>query len=53
MKLSIATMLEQGYDSDTIWTKIWPKVGYHFHNEEDGREFMRRLFEEAQKMLEK
>ena len=52
MQASCAGMMEEGYNFDQIWNILWSKIGYHFHDESDGREFMKRMFEKAKKMLE-
>ncbi len=51
MIAGISGMMELGYDFDTIYNISWPKIGFHFHNERDGREMMKRMFEKARKIL--
>ncbi len=52
MLAGIGGMIELGYDFDTIYNIAWPKIGFHFHDERDGREMVRRMFEKAKKMVE-
>ncbi len=51
MLAGCAGMLEEGYDFDEIYNIAWPKIGFHFHDERDGLEMMRRMFEKAKKMV--
>jgi diadenosine tetraphosphatase ApaH/serine/threonine PP2A family protein phosphatase len=48
---SIAYELDSGDDLDTVWNKVYPKISWHFHNEEDARAFFGRMMEKAQKLL--
>jgi len=48
----IAYEIEQGTDPDIIWNRIYPKVEFHFHNEEDAREFFRNMYQKALKLLD-
>jgi len=49
--LSIAYEIEQGNDYDIIYNKIYPKVSFHFHNEEDAVEFFSNMYQKALKIL--
>lgn len=49
--LSIAYEIEQGSDFDTIYNKIYPKVSFHFHNEEDAVSFFNNMYQKALKIL--
>ncbi len=51
MQIGVAGMMEQGYDFDEIFNICWPKIGFHFHDERDGLEMVRRMFEKAKKMV--
>jgi len=51
MAAGCAGMIEQGYDLDKIWNTIWPKISFHFHDEIDAREFMKKIFEKAKNMI--
>ena len=51
MVSSIAYELEQDTPMDEIWNKLWSKISWHFNDERDAREFMKRLFEKAMKMV--
>ena len=51
MQVGIAGMLELGYGFDELWNICWPKIGYHFHDERDGRDMMKSMFERAKHMV--
>ena len=48
---SIATELAQGTDIDAIWTKIFPRIEFHFHQESDAREFFLNCIQKAKELL--
>jgi len=52
MVAGCAGMLEQGYDFDTIYNIMWPKIEFHFHDTDDARRVMKRIFIRAKKMLQ-
>lgn len=48
---SIATELARGTDMDVIWSRIYPRIEFHFHNESDSREFFMKSIEKAKQLL--
>lgn len=48
---SIAYEIEQGSDIDVIWNRIYPKVSFHFNNENDARQFFENMLEKSIKLL--
>ena len=50
---SIGYEMENGTDFDVIWNRIYHKVSWHFHNEEDAREFFKNMYQKAKRMLSK
>ncbi len=48
---SIASELEQGISLDEIWNKIYPKVSWHFNDENDAREFFENMIMKAKQLL--
>lgn len=44
---AIAYELGQGTDIRDIWEKIYPKVKWHFHKEEDAKDFFSKMMEKA------
>lgn len=48
---AIAYEIENGSDQDVIWNKIYPKISWHFNDEQDAAEFFGRMMQKAQKML--
>lgn len=43
--------IEQGSDAEQIWEKIYPKIEWHFNNEDQARRFFERSLEKAKKQL--
>lgn len=48
---SIGYEIENGTDFDIIWNRIYPKISWHFHNEEDSKQFFQNMYEKAIKIL--
>lgn len=48
---SIGHELEQGSDFDTIWNRIYPKISFHFHNEEDAKGCFSEMYEKAMEIF--
>ncbi len=48
---SIASLLVSGSSLDQIWSLVYPKISFHFHNEEDSRKFMVRCIYKAKEIL--
>lgn len=49
--LSVAYEIENGTDFDTIWNRIYGKVAWHFHDENDAREFFKNMIKKAIEIL--
>lgn len=50
--MSVAYEMEIGTDMDTIWNRVYPKIKFHFHDEEDAREFFAHLVMKAKQFLQ-
>ncbi|KKM19149.1 hypothetical protein LCGC14_1658550 [marine sediment metagenome] len=48
---SVASLLASGSDLDEIFTLVYPRISFHFHNEEDSREFMAHCIYKAKELL--
>ena len=48
---SVAYEIERGTEIDAIWNLIYPKISWHFNDENDAREFFMNMIEKAQKLL--
>lgn len=53
MVAAAAIMFEENFDLDVIWQNLWSKIGYHFHNESDAREVMKKIIERGFEMAKK
>lgn len=49
--LSIAYEMSVGTPMDVIYNRIYPKISFHFHNEEDSAIFFQSLVHKAKKFL--
>ena len=48
---SIASLLASGVDIDEVWSRVYPRISFHFHNEEDSRKFMVHCIYKAKELL--
>lgn len=48
---SIALELESNEPLPSIWSKIFPKISWHFHNEGDAKKFFSRMLEKAKALV--
>lgn len=48
---SVAHEIEAGTDPDEIWNKIYPKISWHFHDENDAREFFVNMIDKAKDLI--
>lgn len=47
---SVAYEIESGSDFDEIYNKVYPKISWHFNEEQDARDFFDNMIEKAQKL---
>jgi len=48
---SIAYEIEQGSNFDEIYNKIYPKISFHFHSEDDALKFFTEMINKAKKFV--
>jgi len=49
--VAIAHELSKGRSTQEIWKKIYPKIEWHFHNEDDAERFFRNMLRKAKNFL--
>jgi len=49
---SVAYEMENGTDMDTIWNRIYPKISWHFNDENDARDFFMNMIDKAKELCQ-